>query len=692
MNLSKTVRGLVDARETDKVESAWMDAVERDPSPTGDFLEAGKILRKAGERAMSETLLELLAEAQKEKGLWHERLETLKELARLSKRPASLRDDIIETLEKGWGTRKNYARVVKVVGLDGDSPADKAAKIESWLNYEPGQTFFMTGRGVGIVTELNPELGVARLDFESEKNFPVPLGAAPRFLEPVSESHVLRRRFTDEEAVRREAADSPREFIGKVLSGFGRPMTQSELKDAMLSVLPASKWTSWWATAKKNPRVVMSGKGAKATYAWAASTEAADERVLARFAQAKPAQKMKIARRESGRNAEVADKMADILARDAEKLAERDPAAAWEILATLEKLPGQHDTELDPDQLLLDIPPARITSGITERSLREKAIGRIAEISENPARALEEIFFSETDSRVLTLIFTLLDEGDHEAVARRVIEQTLRYPRRFPRAFMWFANRADSASKLPERADYNMIYQLNELLSSEMPPAERLKVKEFFDKGRLAMRIIGERDQPEEARRLHAGIDRFGQLEPFRRETLKAAIEMKHPSVRDVPEDEPIVALASSIAQKRDELERIRNVEIPATLKQIKEAREMGDLRENFEYKAARDRQEYLASRVAALTAELSRVRVLDPATIDTRVARPGTSLLLKDTAGEERRISILGPWESDPDKAIYSLESEAAKKLLGQAVGSQVSLFGIDYEIISIDPWQQSA
>ena len=692
MKLSKTVRGLVEAREIEKVESAWIDQMDKDPSRVADFLETGKVLRKAGERQLSEMLLELLSEAQKERELWRERLQTLKEMARLSKRPAALRDDLIETLEKGWSHRKNYDRVVKTIGLDGDNPADRASKIESWLGYEEGETFFMSGRGVGIVRELNPELGVARIDFETEKNFPVPLGAAPKFLEPVREDHILHRRFTDEKAVREEALDSPRDFIGKVLSGFGRPMTQGELKDAMQSVLPMKKWTSWWATARKNPRIVMSGKGAKATYGWAASTEVADEKVLAKFSKAKVPQKIKIARRESGRNAEVADQMAEILARDAERLADRDPAAAWEILATLEKLPGKHETNLDPDQLLVAEPPARITGGISDRILRERAIRRLVEISDNSARALEEIFFNETDSRVLTLIFELLERDGHDRVMRRILDQTLRYPRRFPKAFMWFANKASASKTLPERADYNMIYQLNELLTSDMPPAERLKVKELFDQGRLAFRIVSERDDAEEAARLYSSLERFGQLEPFRRDKLKAAIEMKHPTVREAPEDEPIFALPESIARKRAELDQIKNVEIPATLKQIQEAREMGDLRENFEYKSARERQEYLASRVAALTNELSRVRVLDPSSIDTSIARPGTSLVLEDSSGDQRRVSILGPWESDPENAVYSLESEAAKKLMGQPVGSAVSLFGVDYQIVSIEPWQQSA
>ena len=77
-------------------------------------------------------------------------------------------------------------------------------------------------------------------------------------------------------------------------------------------------------------------------------------------------------------------------------------------------------------------------------------------------------------------------------------------------------------------------------------------------------------------------------------------------------------------------------------------AREMGDLSENFEYKSARQRAEYLSARVGKLQSELSNVRVLDPAQIDTSAVRVGTKVALSN--GDIRReVTILGPWESDP-------------------------------------------
>src|SRR5687767_15311827 len=103
--------------------------------------------------------------------------------------------------------------------------------------------------------------------------------------------------------------------------------------------------------------------------------------------------------------------------------------------------------------------------------------------------------------------------------------------------------------------------------------------------------------------------------------------------------------------------------EIPANRKAIEEARAMGDLRENFEYKSARQRHEYLNARAASLNAELQRVRPLDTAGMETSEVRIGTRVRLTGPGGE-RTLTILGPWESKPEEDVISYESDLAKEL----------------------------
>ena len=108
-------------------------------------------------------------------------------------------------------------------------------------------------------------------------------------------------------------------------------------------------------------------------------------------------------------------------------------------------------------------------------------------------------------------------------------------------------------------------------------------------------------------------------------------------------------------------------VELPANAVAMKTAKEHGDLRENFEYHAARQKHEYLSARIATIADELSRSRALDPTKIDASEVRVGTRVRLRDVAtGAERDVTILGPWDSKPEEAVYSYQSEFAERLLG--------------------------
>src|SRR5207237_4069558 len=228
---------------------------------------------------------------------------------------------------------------------------------------------------------------------------------------------------------------------------------------------------------------------------------------------------------------------------------------------------------------------------------------------------------------------------------------------------------------------------LDAVSSDECSPV-RARLKEMFDKGGLAVRIVMNTDDEAQVRKLVETLDRYGAGEEYRREIVKAAAIMKYPSLRE-PQQEPVYATAEMPTQKREELDHLKRVEIPTNSKALQAAREMGDLRENFEYKAARARAEYLSARVGEVSSELQRVQVLDPATVDTSSVRVGTKISLSN-GDEKRLVTILGPWESAPEHGIYSNQSDVAKALIGHSTGDIVSFMGNDYQIESIQKWTE--
>jgi len=690
MGFAEDANALIQEKKFDELESLWMNQIESDPADIDAFLRTAKALRKSEQRTQSDTLLGLLADALLERKMWPERLHVLKEVGRLSKHPGQLRQSIEQALRSAYSNRKSFQRAFDFAGFaePASNPVERAEKIENWLQYDESETFFMNGRGAGVVVELNPELGIARLDFEKEKRVSVPLGAAGKFLVPINEAHVLREKFKDPAKIRAEAMKSPPDFFARILQSFGRPMTMAEMRDAVIGIVPEEKWSSWWTSARKNPQIVVSGTGAKATYSWNVSTGEAEKTIRRDFDRADAKGKLDLARKHSARSKELADSFYSSLATDATKLSRSDSAMAWQILTTLESLPGAYTPPFDSASLLSGPLASRTVAAIGDKGLRERALVAVRNAHPDWPKVYSEIFFLDEEPRILSLVMSTLEKEGHTEIRDRLIDETLRYPRRHPRAFYWYVKQIDEQKTLPDRAHYGLIFQMLEALASDEFAPVRARLKDFFDKGGLAIRIIMNVENEEQARKLVESLERYGALEEYRREDVKHAALMKYPSLRE-PQVEAIYATAESLTKKRAELEHLLKVEIPANKKAIQVAREMGDLSENFEYKSARQRDEYLSARVGKLQTELSQVRVIDPATVDTSAVRVGTKVALSN--GDVRReITILGPWESAPEHGVYSNQSDVAKALIGRAAGEIVTFMGNDYEIESIRRWNE--
>src|ERR1022692_1634087 len=126
----------------------------------------------------------------------------------------------------------------------------------------------------------------------------------------------------------------------------------------------------------------------------------------------------------------------------------------------------------------------------------------------------------------------------------------------------------------------------------------------------------------------------------------------------------------------REELNQLRSVERPAIIQAIATAREHGDLSENAEYHAARERQSFVEGRVKELENKLARAEVIDPSKLSgDRVAFGATVKLSNVDTGEEITYRILGADESDLAKGSISITSPLARSLVGKEVGDEVKM-----------------
>jgi transcription elongation factor GreA len=190
--------------------------------------------------------------------------------------------------------------------------------------------------------------------------------------------------------------------------------------------------------------------------------------------------------------------------------------------------------------------------------------------------------------------------------------------------------------------------------------------------------------------RIFTFIEDVKDLDPADKIKLRSRIQDKYPDFKFFGDTEKTVitrglmVTAAMYEEKQRQLTNIMEVEVPANSKEIAFALSLGDLRENAEYKAAKEKQEILNSMVAKLKDEIERAQLFDPGAVNTNRVSFGTKVVLhNDSKGQKEEYTILGPWESDPENRIISYLSPFGGAILNRKVGEKFD-FSINDEKIS--------
>ncbi len=133
---------------------------------------------------------------------------------------------------------------------------------------------------------------------------------------------------------------------------------------------------------------------------------------------------------------------------------------------------------------------------------------------------------------------------------------------------------------------------------------------------------------------------------------------------------------AAGLAALEEELRTLKAVERPAIIRAIAEARAHGDLSENAEYHAARERQSFIEGRIAELEEIVSAVEVIDPTSLSGDTVKFGATVLVVDEdTDQEATYQIVGLYEADIKQSKLSVTSPLAKALISKRVGDTVAV-----------------
>ena len=697
MAIPTELRHRIEKADFDSIEGAWLEHQAEAPDDLEFFVGVARSLVGVGEEDRSRFLLQMLDDQLRDQDLWQARLELLRGAGNLVMESEEIHPAILDTLRALYGETPSFDGFVQATRLhkaphDLKKTWEKVDRFRELVVFDVGCVVVMDGKGAGRVADVNLELDSLKVDFGGSTPLTVGFRAAPKMLTPLSKEHVLRRKLEAPGELAALAKDDPTELLRVTLQSFDKPLAAGEVREALSGVVAESSWNSWWSSVKKHPQVVAHGKG-RQTYAWTASTEHALDAVWKRFEQAGPRDRLTLLRKEGGRDPELAERMAGALAEQAAEVRTSDPGLAFEIACALERDAAGVEPAAGaptPSDLIREADdPQALLAGVEDRSFKETAYRVLREHADDWAAIYAARLAREEDPKILDLLADGLEDEDPTELWR-FVDANMAQSSRNPAAFTWIAERAADDAHLRSRKPLALLQQIFSALADKRFVPFRPRLTPLVESGGTVPKLL-DHLEARQAAKAEDTIHRAAALEGYQRDALTNALHLRFPELRSEDAQQVIYSTPEAIEAKRTELRTLVSKEIPENRKAIEEARALGDLRENFEYKSARQRHEYLSSRQAKLERELTLARPIDVRKIDTSEVRIGASVELARLDGEGdggRTITILGPWDSKPEEDVLAYESDLAQALLGKKPGETVEASGTSYEIRAIRPY----
>jgi transcription elongation factor GreA len=289
-----------------------------------------------------------------------------------------------------------------------------------------------------------------------------------------------------------------------------------------------------------------------------------------------------------------------------------------------------------------------------------------------------------------SMIETLIADGHKEKITA-LVRHCFNSYRENRSAVIWFykTNRENTqdwytaAALSDEKTVITLIHILDTSfreIENHLDTVENKKItKQVFDilfTGNLIYDYI-DRSGVESIARIYTLLEDVKDLDPVIKEQFRKTINKKYPDFKFsgiAEKDTAIKGLMVTLAafeEKKKQLAKLMDEDIPANAKEIAFALSLGDLRENAEFKAAKEKQGILNTTVAKLKDDIDRAQLFDPSTVTTSRVSFGTRVLLhNETKNSDETYTILGPWESNPDQQVISYLSPFGNAILNKKAG----------------------
>ena len=571
--------------------------------------------------------------------------------------------------------------------------------------------------GFGRIRSVDTILARFTIDFPGKPGHPMDLAFAAESLKAVPKDHILARKATDLNAVRHLAAHHI-DLIKIVLNSFGGKATADQIQHSLVPDVISDDWKKWWDTArremKKNGHFIVPLKKTEPVVYQAEETSLQD-RLLTDFRAAKglkarvavvsemlkvvPDLKDKVAAAKeviaslnpdivSHQRTQPAVALEAIFARDELCEATGVPAPVDEVSAA--QVWSQDGIKLGP--LLETIPAAK-----HHRALESFKLAAPDKWHEVLRTALNYVSAKLAKEIASVLIHSGRLDVLKETLAKHINQHTAS-----SELLLWFGRERneDFVDILGPEVFRAMLSamerdQFNEKRSN--------RLRDFILEDQALLGELTASADIEIIKDLTRALQLSPVFDDMDKRSLLARLVKAHPAVQSLitgdqtKQDSGLLVTWESLERRRLEYQDLVQKKIPANSKEIAIARSYGDLRENHEYKAAKEMQKVLLRRKDELEAQLTRARGMDFVNVKTDVVGPGTIVVVTDPAANTTEtFTILGAWDSDPDQGVISYLTPVAQALLNRKVGDDVEfeLYGNKRRtrIDKISPWRTEA
>ena len=585
----------------------------------------------------------------------------------------------------------------------------------------PGKFCSHKNWGAGKVESWDLPTGKVIINFEKQSNQEMALQFAIQKTEPLDEDHFSARKLDNIGELRELGKNDPVELVKRTLESHDGSMMLDQLdRELCGSVVPEDGYKKWWEKAKKALRE---------SHIFSVPSKRTDPLVL-RGDSLSPADTLIIEFTET-RDPKVKIKALENIRKNLNVFAEDGSEVKGLIEAlnkfcqsgrklhlstVLEFLVARDEIINHFDGIELDDSDLRLANVLTteQERLVDSLKGRSAATQRKIFESFPEAFgdswheemlkvFDEVGSRGVTEIARYLQENGEDEIFADHLSKSISNRSLGPDALIWICReREKSAAEVFTFETGNSILNLLDRDHVADGPSKSVRLRTMLTNDKtLIADILADADEAE-ARQFGRKLYQSPVFTDLDRKSLMARVIKARPETQDLvtgefeKKIEGVISSKESIERRQTELDEIIKVRIPENTKEIAVARSYGDLRENFEFKAAKQMQAVLMRRKSQMEKELHHVQSTTFKGADTSEVNIGTIVNMEDDAGNAVKYTILGAWDSVPENNVVSYLSDVGMTLIGAKVGDTLDVRDLETEknrkltIVSIEAYNQ--